>query len=43
MLPIDKLEALERRFLTLDQLMCDSAVLADPRELRTLNKERVDI
>ncbi len=43
MLPIDKLEALARRYQQLEEMLCDPAVLADPGKLRTLNKERVDI
>jgi peptide chain release factor 1 len=43
MLPIEKLEALRRRFTQLEELLCDPAVLADPQQLRSLNKERVDL
>jgi peptide chain release factor 1 len=43
MLPIDRLEALERRYRELEEKLCDPAVLADPSQLRTLNKERTSI
>jgi len=43
MLPIDKLQSLERRFEEVNQLLCDPAILSDPGELRKLNKERSDI
>ncbi len=43
MLPIDKLESLERRFRQLDQMLCDPAVLSSPNELRKLNQERSGI
>jgi peptide chain release factor 1 len=43
MLPIEKLESIERRFSELDQLLCDPAVLSDSRQLRKLNKERSGI
>jgi len=43
MLPIDKLEALERRFSEIDNLLCDPAVVSDPGALRRLNKERADL
>src|SRR4051794_33711147 len=43
MLPIDKLEQLSRRYLELDDLLCDPRVLADRVQLSKLNKERTDI
>ncbi len=43
MLPTEKLEAIERRFSELDQLLCDPAVLSDRNQLRVLNKERSGI
>ena len=43
MLPIDKLQSLERRFEEVNQHLCDPAVLSNPSELRRLNKERSDI
>jgi peptide chain release factor 1 len=42
-LPIEKLEGLERRQRELDRLLCDPAVLSDPRELTRLNKERSEL
>lgn len=43
MLPFDKLEAIARRFLEVEQLLCDPAVIAQPKELTRLNKERAEI
>ncbi len=43
MLPIEKLEAIERRFQEVEQLLCDPAVISVPKELTRLNKERSDI
>jgi len=43
MLPVDKLEQLSRRYLELDDLLCDPRVLADRGQLSKLNKERTDI
>jgi peptide chain release factor 1 len=43
MLPVEKLESIERRFSELEQLLCDPVVLSDPSNLRKLNKERSDI
>ena len=40
MLPIDKLRSLVRRHEEVEELLCDPAVLADPRKLNTLNRER---
>jgi peptide chain release factor 1 len=42
MLPVDKLEAIERRFQEIEQLMCDPKVGTDPDAIRKLNKERSD-
>ena len=43
MLPLDKLEQLSRRYLELDDLLCDPKVLSDRNQLSKLNKERTDI
>lgn len=43
MLPVDKLEQLSRRYVELDDLLCDPAVLADRHQISKLNKERADI
>jgi len=43
MLPIEKLEAIERRFQEVEQLLCDPAVIGAPKELTRLNKERAEI
>ena len=43
MLPLQKLEAVERRFQELDNLLCSSAVLSDRMQLQKLNKERSDL
>jgi peptide chain release factor 1 len=43
MLPVDKLEQLSRRYVELDDLLCDPRVLADRSQLTKLNKERNDI
>jgi peptide chain release factor 1 len=43
MLPLDKLEQLSRRYVELDDLLCDPRVLADRTQLSKLNKERTDI
>jgi peptide chain release factor 1 len=43
MLPLDKLEQLSRRYVELDDLLCDPRVLADRNQLSKLNKERTDI
>lgn len=43
MLPIEKLELIERRFAEINQLLCDPTVLGDHKKLRNLNKERSDI
>ena len=43
MIPTDKLRAFARRQEEIDQLMCDPAVVADPRRLNDLNRERTQI
>jgi peptide chain release factor 1 len=43
MLPVDKLEQLSRRYVELDDLLCDPRVLADRSQLTKLNRERTDI
>jgi peptide chain release factor 1 len=43
MLPLDKLEQISRRYVELDDLLCDPKVLADRTQLSKLNKERTDI
>lgn len=43
MLPIAKLEAVERRFQELEHLLCSQAVLSDPSALQKLNRERSDL
>ncbi|HZO16987.1 MAG TPA: peptide chain release factor 1 [Polyangiaceae bacterium] len=43
MLPIEKLEGIERRFHEIEQQLCDPAVIRDPTQLHKLNKERSDI
>ncbi|MBX3188441.1 MAG: peptide chain release factor 1 [Labilithrix sp.] len=43
MLPLDKLEQLSRRYVELDDLLCDPQVLGDRHQLSKLNKERTDI
>jgi len=40
MLPIDKLEAIRRRCQEVDQLLCDSSIIADHARLQELNRER---
>ncbi len=40
MIPEDKLNAVLRRYAELEQLMCDPAVISDPKRLQTLTKER---
>ena len=40
MLPLRKLEGLVRRHAELENLLCDPAVLADPKRINTLNRER---
>ena len=43
MLPIEKLEQLSRRYVDLDELMCQPQVLADRNQLSKLNKERSEL
>src|SRR5262245_59940973 len=43
MLPIEKLEAVERRSRELEHLLCTQSVLADPAQLQKLNKERSEL
>ena len=43
MLPIEKLEAVARRFNELEHLLCSREVLSNHVELQRLNKERKDI
>jgi peptide chain release factor 1 len=43
MLPVDKLESFARRIEELNQLLCDPVVLAEPRRLNELNRERARI
>lgn len=43
MLPIDKLEQISRRYVELDDLLCDPQVLSDRNKLSKLNKERTEI
>ncbi|MFO7181040.1 MAG: peptide chain release factor 1 [Pseudomonadota bacterium] len=40
MLPLDKLRSLMRRHEEVEQLLCDPGVLADPKRLNALNRER---
>ncbi|HEY4157734.1 MAG TPA: peptide chain release factor 1 [Polyangiaceae bacterium] len=40
MIPVQKLEAIVRRYAELDQLLCDPKVFGDPRQLNVLNRER---
>jgi peptide chain release factor 1 len=40
MLPIDKLEAIGRRYQEVDQLLCDSSIIANHARLQELNRER---
>src|SRR5262249_34576391 len=43
MLPIEKLEQLSRRYVELDDLLCQPQVLSDRTQLSKLNKERTEI
>jgi peptide chain release factor 1 len=43
MLPVEKLEQISRRYVELDDLLCDPKVLSDRTQLSKLNKERADI
>ncbi len=40
MIPVEKLEALSRRQAELEQLMCDPGVIANPKKLQDMNRER---
>jgi peptide chain release factor 1 len=40
MIPVEKLQGFVRRHEEIEQLMCEPAVLGDPRRLRELNQER---
>ncbi|HMY18832.1 MAG TPA: PCRF domain-containing protein, partial [Polyangium sp.] len=43
MLPIEKLEAVARRFRELEHLLCAPESLSDPNKLQKLNKERTEL
>jgi peptide chain release factor 1 len=43
MLPIEKLEAVARRFSEVENLLCSPSVLSSRQQLQQLNKERSDI
>src|SRR5258705_6931630 len=43
MLPIEKLEAVARRFSEVENLLCSPSVLANHQKLQQLNKERSEI
>jgi peptide chain release factor 1 len=43
MLPIEKLEAVARRFSEVENLLCSPAVLQNRQQLQQLNKERAEI
>lgn len=43
MLPIEKLQAVSRRFQELDHLLCSPEVLREPDRLQKLNKERTEL
>src|SRR5882762_5792011 len=43
MLPIDKLEAVARRFSEVENLLCSPEVLGNRQKMQQLNKERSDI
>ena len=43
MLPLRKLEGLVRRHAELENLLCEPAVLADPKRINTLNRERAQL
>jgi len=43
MLPVEKLEAIERRFSEIERLLCEPEVLEDYSKQRELNKERSEI
>ncbi len=43
MLPLDRLEHLARRYVELDDLLCDPKVISDRVQLGKLNKERAEL
>ena len=43
MLPLRKLEGLVRRHAEVENLLCEPAVLSDPRRINTLNRERAQL
>ncbi|HKQ68056.1 MAG TPA: peptide chain release factor 1 [Polyangiaceae bacterium] len=43
MLPIDKLEAVARRFSEVENLLCSPSVLSNQKQLQQLNRERAEI
>ncbi len=43
MLPVDKLEGIERRFSEIESQLCEPEVIASPNRQRELNKERSEI
>src|SRR5882672_9520793 len=43
MLPIEKLEAVARRYGELTEMLCSPSVLADHQQIQVLNKERTEI
>ncbi len=43
MLPIEKLEAVARRFSEIEHLLCSPSILSDRQQLQQLNKERSEI
>src|SRR5262245_43576464 len=43
MLPIEKLEAVSRRFQELDHLLCSQEALKDPDKLQRRTRERVEM
>src|SRR5260370_36888304 len=43
MLPIEKLEAVARRFSEVENLLCSPSVLSNHQKLQQLNKERSEI
>jgi peptide chain release factor 1 len=43
MVPVEKLQSLARRLLEVESLLCDMAVVSDPKRLRELGRERSSI
>lgn len=43
MLPLDKLKALVRRHMEVEQLLCEPAILTDRKRLNNLNRERTQL